>query len=100
MRLFNTVVLLVITFCARAQVLPPIPESEIRRIENTLASDEMEGRRVYTPGIEKAAAFISKEFEEAGLKPMPGAKNYNQFFSIIDPEKIKATADLDGAILR
>ena len=46
MRLFNTVVLLVITFCARAQVLPPIPESEIRRIENTLASDEMEGRRV------------------------------------------------------
>jgi len=99
MRLLTTAVLLVITFCARAQVLPPIPESEIRRIENILASDEMVGRRVYTPGIEKAAAFISKEFEEAGLKPLPGANDFNQFFSIIDPEKIKTTANLDGAIL-
>ena len=34
-----------------------------------LASDDMEGRKIGTKGIEKAANYIEKEFREIGLKP-------------------------------
>ena len=33
----------------------------------TLASDEMEGRKPGTPGIEKAAKYIENEFKRIGL---------------------------------
>ena len=32
---------------------------EVERIENVLASDEMRGRKIYSPEIEKAAEFIA-----------------------------------------
>src|ERR1041384_4780691 len=34
-----------------------------------LASDELEGRGIGSPGIDQAAEYISKAFKEAGLKP-------------------------------
>ena len=34
--------------------------AEVARIEGILASDAMQGRRTFTPGIEKAAAFICR----------------------------------------
>ncbi len=34
-----------------------------------LASDELEGRNVGSPGYEKAAAYVADQFEKAGLKP-------------------------------
>ena len=43
--------------------LDVISMEETRRIEATLSSDEMQGRRTFTPGIEKAATFIAAEFE-------------------------------------
>ena len=38
-----------------------ITTKEVERIEKTLSSDEMEGRRTFTKGIDKAAAFIADE---------------------------------------
>jgi hypothetical protein len=80
----------------QAQKAPSVIEAEVRRIEKTLASDNMQGRQVFMPGIEKAAAFISKEFRESGLKPLPGAGNYNQSFSMADPLSITVSGHLDG----
>ncbi|SEV99536.1 M20/M25/M40 family metallo-hydrolase [Chitinophaga arvensicola] len=57
-----------------------IKEKEVARIVGTLAADDMQGRYPGTPGIEKAAAFISKEFAKAGLQPLPGEKNFLQEF--------------------
>jgi Zn-dependent M28 family amino/carboxypeptidase len=96
MRFFIVTGLLIVSSFVRAQVSPAISESEVGRIEKTLAADDMQGRRVFTPGIEKAAAFITKEFSEAGLKPLPGAKDYNQNFTMADPESMEASIILDA----
>ncbi|MBL6444742.1 M28 family peptidase [Fulvivirga sp. 29W222] len=40
-----------------------------------LASDELKGREVGTPGIDKAAEYIAAEFKKHGVKPVPGADN-------------------------
>src|SRR6187399_8347 len=55
--------------------------SETERIVKTLASDEWAGRRPFTEGIDKAAAFIADEFKSAGLQPWDG-KSFLQSFTI------------------
>ena len=47
----------------------------------TLASDEMEGRRSGTKGIEKAAQYIENEFERIGLTNFEGLDSYRQTFT-------------------
>ncbi|CAN5373410.1 hypothetical protein BH23BAC2_BH23BAC2_00590 [soil metagenome] len=46
-----------------------ISEASVLRSMEYLTSDELRGRETGTPGIEKAAIFIEKEFGNAGLKP-------------------------------
>jgi hypothetical protein len=89
-------ILLICSF-VQAQVLPVISETDVSRIENTLAADDMQGRRVFTAGIEKARTFIAHEFREAGLKPLPGgAGDYDQRFVMVDRESVEISATLDG----
>lgn len=47
----------------------------------TLASDEMEGRKPGTLGIEKAAQYIENEFSKLGLKTFEGLESYRQTFT-------------------
>ncbi|HEY4936350.1 MAG TPA: M28 family peptidase [Puia sp.] len=97
MRFLFVPCLLVICFHAHSQTLPTFSEAEVSRIENILAADNMQGRQVFTPGIEKAAAFIIKEFKDAGLKPLPGAKEgFSQSFTMVNTENVEASATLDG----
>ena len=58
-----------------------IQKSEIVRIETKLASDAMQGREVFTPGIDSASAFIEKEFAKIGLSTYKDLKNYRQEFT-------------------
>jgi hypothetical protein len=88
-------VLLICSF-AHGQVLPVISESEVSRIEKVLAADDMQGRQVFTPGIDKAADFISNEFRKAGLKPLPGARDYKQTFVMADPGSVEVSAQFDA----
>ena len=44
-----------------------INKTETERIEKYLSSDELAGRKTFSPGIEKAANFIANEFQQAGL---------------------------------
>jgi hypothetical protein len=53
----------------------------VRKHLYTLASDEMEGRKTGTPGIEKAAKYIESEFEKIGLTTFEGMESYRQTFS-------------------
>ncbi|RFM34901.1 M28 family metallopeptidase [Chitinophaga silvisoli] len=57
-----------------------IREQEVKRILSTLAADDMEGRKTFEPGIEKAARFLENEFTKAGLQPLAGATNFRQAF--------------------
>ena len=47
----------------------------------TLASDEMEGRKPGTQGIEKAAQYIENEFADLGLTTFEGLDSYRQTFT-------------------
>ena len=72
---------------------------EVERIETFLASDEMKGRRVGTPEIEKAAAFIADEFKKAGLQGWKD-NSFMQDFALVRPKlkelKLKVEdADVD-----
>jgi Peptidase family M28 len=97
MRLFLLSGLLILCSIVHAQTVPAISESEVSRIEKTLASDDMQGRQVFTKGIEKAAAFITNEFKRAGLQPLLGSKDFNQTFVMMDAESQDAHMTLDGA---
>lgn len=67
---------------AQAQNKPTINHKEVVRIETELASDEMQGRAIFTPGIELASAFIENEFKEIQLTPYGDLKNYRQEFKV------------------
>lgn len=73
-----------------------VTTAEVARIVGTLASDEMEGRRTFTKGIDKAAAFISEEFKKTGLQSLKGDGVYLQSFTMVKPKFLAASATLDG----
>ena len=75
-----------------------IKESEVTRIETTLTSDALEGRKPFTPGIEKAAAFIAANMKSAGLKPLPEAVDFMQRFTMLKPVITNATVTVDGVV--
>ncbi|RZK43866.1 MAG: M20/M25/M40 family metallo-hydrolase [Pedobacter sp.] len=58
-----------------------ISKDYVDHLIKTLSSDEMQGRRTFTPGIEKAATFIESEFKKIGLKPLDAkTPGYRQTF--------------------
>lgn len=57
------------------KVKATVEKEEIKSHIFYLASDELRGREVGTPGIEKAADYIAAEFKRYGVKPVPGADN-------------------------
>jgi hypothetical protein len=73
-----------------------IHAAEVERIERILSSDSMEGRRAFTPAIDKAADFIASEFIKSGLQYFPGLTNYRQEFSVMRTKVISAEGAFDG----
>ncbi len=69
-------------FFAQAQEKVAINEQEVVRIETELASDRMEGRAIFTPGIELASAFIEAEFKKINLSYFDNLTNYRQEFDV------------------
>ncbi len=57
-----------------------IDTATVRTHLYTLASDEMQGRRTGTPGIEKAAQYIEGEFKRIGLSTYADLTDYRQTF--------------------
>ncbi len=69
---------------------------EVERIENVLASDEMRGRKIYSPEIEKAAEFIASEFKAAGLKTWDSGNSFRQDFVMASIRQESLSATFDG----
>ena len=76
-----------------------INAKEVERIERMLSSDDMRGRRAFTPDIDRAADFIADEFKKAGLQTMTGNNGYKQEFAMIRPKFISAAGSFDGEAL-
>ena len=73
-----------------------ITSSEVTRIEKVLAADDMQGRRTFTPGIDKASAFIESEFKKAGLQTFMGAANFRQEFAMTESKATASKIIIDG----
>jgi hypothetical protein len=57
----------------------------------------MQGRRTFTPGIEKASAFIEGEFKKIGLQTFNGASNYRQEFFVYQAKTEAAKITINGS---
>jgi Predicted aminopeptidases len=63
---------------------------EVERIEKTLSSDDMRGRKIFSQDIDRAADFIANEFKKIGLENLHletghtgnDTSNYRQKFTI------------------
>jgi hypothetical protein len=61
-----------------------------------LASDEMQGRKTFSPAIDKAADFIAGEFQKSGLQYFDGLTDYRQTFSLKKATTISTSGNLAG----
>lgn len=96
--IFLSWVLLLAATISRAQKADEVINAkEAERVISVLASDEMRGRGVFSPEIDKAADFIAAEFKAAGLQTWNNSGSYRQEFSLVRPKFISASAQLDGA---
>lgn len=96
---FRSVLCLVALSCstlASCQKEAVIDQADVTRIITTLASDDMEGRMIYTPGIEKASAFIESEFEKIGLEYLDGLNSYKQQFNMYSLTNESTTVTING----
>ena len=76
-----------------------INAGKVERIEKILSSDSMQGRKVFTPSIDKAADFIAAEFKKNGLQYFPGLNSYRQEFNLVKAKFISAEGKFDDQLL-
>ena len=75
---------------AQTKIDDVINVNQVERIEKSLSSDEMRGRKIFTQDIDRAADFIANEFKKIGLQALPpgtghagnDTSNYSQKFTI------------------
>jgi Zn-dependent M28 family amino/carboxypeptidase len=90
---------LIITGLSAQNIDQIINPTAVEKIERTLSADDMQGRKTFTPGIEKAADYIEAQFRQAGLKTLSGGPGYRQPFSMFRTKLTAASASLDGQSL-
>ncbi len=74
---------------ALAELKPLFSASRMMSTIKYLSSDELQGRGLGTPELDKAADFIANKFKEAGLKPLK-ASYYQEFIhEFTDKGKLK-----------
>ena len=76
-----------------------INAAEVERIEKILSADDMEGRKTFTSGIEKAADFIAGEFAKSKLKYFGDLNNYFQKIRMTKAKSLELSGMLDAEIL-
>lgn len=72
---------------------------EIERMIRILSDDDMQGRAAFTTGIDRAANFIEKEFEENGLQPFAGNTGFRQRFPVKKITVFNQTVSINGVAI-
>ena len=96
----GTIALLVALFVSqdvRSQPDHNGTRERVERVLSTLASDSMEGRRTFTDGIDRAAAFIDAEFARIRLDTLAGLDSYRQNFNVFQLRLQSQTILMNGA---
>lgn len=73
-----------------------ISVKKVTEVETVLAADDMQGRRAFTPGIDKASGYIESQFKKAGLETFNGAKDYKQEFAMTEAKRKSLEVTIDG----
>lgn len=76
-----------------------INAEEVGRIEKILSADDMQGRKTFTPGIDKAADFIAAEFAKSKLAFFNNGNSYFQDISMIKANPVDISGTLDAETL-
>lgn len=76
-----------------------INKKETERILRVLASDEMRGRKINTPEINKAADFIEKEFKATGLQTFNSSNSYRQDFAVVNAKVSSTSCSFDNQVI-
>ena len=99
-KIFVSILTLCTIFTAHAQSIDKIINAaEVKRIEEILAADDMQGRRTFTPAIDKASAFIEAQFKQAGLQTFNGASNYRQEFFMHHSTTVSSKIIIDEKVI-
>lgn len=88
--------LLSVSYVSAQKINTIVNADEVKRIETVLSSDDMRGRKTFSPEIDKAADFIASEFKATGLKTFPGLSSYKQHFQLIKPVVQSQSLTVDG----
>src|ERR687892_667585 len=91
-RLFCSLLMIGLVLLVQGQDV--INVREVERIEKALSSDDMQGRRTFTPAIDKAAEFIASEFKSAGIESF--GTTYFQEFKMLRTRFLSAKGELNG----
>jgi putative aminopeptidase FrvX len=84
-------------FMAQAQSIDKIISiDKVTEIETVLSADDMQGRRAFTPGIDKASEYIESQFKKIGLQTFNGAKDYKQEFAMTESKRTGLEVQIDG----
>lgn len=73
-----------------------INKKYVTKIEKVLSADDMQGRRAFTPGIDRASSFIESEFKKIGLQTFNGAKDFKQEFFMTESKNVSLNVLIDG----
>lgn len=89
--------LCLLTGCASRQSPQRLVDAdEVRRVLHTLAADDMQGRAVFTPGVERAADFIASEFTKIGLESYAGEPGFRQTWEVVQIRPATWEVTFDG----
>jgi Zn-dependent M28 family amino/carboxypeptidase len=94
-RTFLRAVLLLHVSVAFAQS-PAVDPAYVNSLIKTLSADDMQGRKTFQPGADKAADFIAAEFKKIGLEPLSGLKDFKQTFYAYQIKPGPAEVKLNG----
>ncbi|WP_447641232.1 MULTISPECIES: M28 family metallopeptidase [Chitinophagaceae] len=73
-----------------------INEKSVKNVLSVLASDDMRGRKAFTPDIDRAADFIASGFKKAGLSHAPGQNSYLQKFATYKASIKEVSGSIDN----
>jgi Peptidase family M28 len=76
-----------------------INAAEVERIEKILSGDDMQGRKTFTAGIDKAADFIAADFAKSKLAFWEGNNNYFQQITLVKTKTTELSGTLDAETL-
>ncbi len=70
--------------------------NELEKVLNSLSSDEMRGRRTFSPEIDRAADIIAEEFRAAGLQAYKNNSGFRQEFSLLRSKQTEIQGNANG----